>query len=71
MAHLICYRPLLFPGGIGKTHTPTDFDTLLTDVTTKLFDRYPDDTVVYPGHGDDTTLGTDRPHLVEWRERGW
>lgn len=61
----------LFPGGVGKTHTPTDFDTLLTDVTTKLFDRYPDDTVVHPGHGDDTTLGTDRPNLPEWRERGW
>ncbi|WP_278262741.1 MBL fold metallo-hydrolase [Nocardia sp. AG03] len=61
----------LFPGGVGKTHNPTDFDTLLTDVTTKLFDRYPDDTAVYPGHGDDTTLGADRPHLPEWRERGW
>ncbi|MEV0077452.1 MBL fold metallo-hydrolase [Nocardia neocaledoniensis] len=61
----------LFPGGVGKTHSPADFDTLLGDVTTKLFDRYPDDTVVYPGHGDDTTLGTERPHLAEWRERGW
>ncbi|UGT54208.1 MBL fold metallo-hydrolase [Nocardia asteroides] len=61
----------LFPGGVGKTHSPEDFDTLLGDVTTKLFDRYPDDTVVYPGHGDDTTLGTERPHLAEWRERGW
>lgn len=61
----------LFPGGVGKTHSPADFTTLLDDVTTKLFDRYPDDTVVYPGHGDDTTLGADRPHLAEWRERGW
>jgi glyoxylase-like metal-dependent hydrolase (beta-lactamase superfamily II) len=61
----------LFPGGIGKTGTPEDFDSLYTDVTTKLFDRYPDDTVVYPGHGDDTTLGTERPQLSEWRERGW
>ncbi|GGN91759.1 MBL fold metallo-hydrolase [Nocardia rhizosphaerihabitans] len=61
----------LFPGGVGKTHSPADFDTLLTDVTTKLFDRYPDDTVVYPGHGDDTTLGDERPHLDEWRDRGW
>jgi hypothetical protein len=26
---------------------------------------------VYPGHGDDTTLGEERPHLEEWRERGW
>ncbi|MBW0275190.1 MBL fold metallo-hydrolase [Nocardia sp. MH4] len=61
----------LFPGGVGKTHHPADFDTLLTDVTTKLFDRFADDTVVYPGHGDDTTLGDERPHLAEWRERGW
>ncbi|MEV6219057.1 MBL fold metallo-hydrolase [Nocardia sp. NPDC051833] len=61
----------LFPGGVGKTHNPADFDTLLTDVTTKLFDRFADDTVVYPGHGDDTTLGDERPHLAEWRERGW
>lgn len=61
----------LFPGGVGKTTNPADFDSLYTDVTTKLFDRYPDETVVYPGHGDDTTLGTERPHLGEWRERGW
>ncbi|MBF6212139.1 MBL fold metallo-hydrolase [Nocardia puris] len=60
----------LFPGGVGKTHNPEDFTTLLADVTTKLF-AYPDDTVVYPGHGDDTTLGVERPHLEEWRERGW
>jgi len=38
---------------------------------TKVFGRYGDDTVVYPGHGDDTTLGEERPHLAEWRERGW
>ena len=56
---------------MGKTHSPADFDTLLTDVTTKLFDRYPDETDVYPGHGDDTTLGADRANLPEWRARGW
>ncbi|MFD3706583.1 MBL fold metallo-hydrolase [Nocardia sp. NPDC058658] len=61
----------LFPGGIGKTATPADFDSLYRDVTTKLFDRYPDDTAVYPGHGADTTLGAERPHLDEWRQRGW
>lgn len=61
----------LFPGGVGRTGTPEDFASLLGDVTGKLFDRYPDDTVVYPGHGDDTTLGAERPHLGEWRERGW
>ncbi|WP_280236462.1 MBL fold metallo-hydrolase [Nocardia cyriacigeorgica] len=61
----------LFPGGVGKTANPHDFDSLYTDVTTKLFDRYPDDSVVYPGHGDDTTLGAERPHLGEWKARGW
>ncbi|QEN13975.1 MBL fold metallo-hydrolase [Mycolicibacterium sp. ELW1] len=61
----------LFPGGVGKTWEPGAFEQLLGDVNSKLFDRYGDDTVVYPGHGDDTTLGAERPHLAEWRERGW
>ena len=59
------------PGGVGKTWQPGDFERLLGDVSRKVFDRFGDDTVVYPGHGDDTTLGTERPHLAEWRERGW
>ncbi|MEV6769955.1 MBL fold metallo-hydrolase [Nocardia sp. NPDC051030] len=61
----------LFPGGVGKTATPEEFSTLLGDVESKLFGRYLDDTVVYPGHGDDTTLGVERPQLPEWRRRGW
>ncbi len=61
----------LFPGGVGKTWQPGDFDQLLSDVTSRVFDVYPDSTVIYPGHGDDTTLGAERPHLGEWRERGW
>lgn len=61
----------LFPGGIGKTWRDGDFERLLDDVTTRVFDVHPDSTVVYPGHGDDTTLGAERPHLQEWRERGW
>lgn len=61
----------LFPGGIGKTADAEKFTSLLDDVESKVFGRYGDDTVVYPGHGDDTTLGTERPHLAEWRERGW
>jgi glyoxylase-like metal-dependent hydrolase (beta-lactamase superfamily II) len=61
----------LFPGGPGKTNSPEDFDSLLTDVTERLFGPLPDGTWVYPGHGKDTTLGTERPHLAEWRERGW
>ncbi|OBF88120.1 Zn-dependent hydrolase [Mycobacterium sp. 852002-51152_SCH6134967] len=61
----------LFPGGVGKTWEDGAFDQLLGDVTRRVFDVYDDSTVVYPGHGDDTTLGTERPHLAEWKERGW
>lgn len=61
----------LFPGGVGKTQTPEDFDSLINDVETKLYSRFDDSTVVYPGHGLDTTIGTERPHLEEWRERRW
>ncbi|MBO0852653.1 MAG: MBL fold metallo-hydrolase [Nocardia sp.] len=61
----------LFPGGVGKTGSPEDFDSLYRDVTTKLFDRFGDETVIYPGHGDDTTLGAERPQLQQWRQRGW
>ncbi|SNT20443.1 Glyoxylase, beta-lactamase superfamily II [Rhodococcoides kyotonense] len=61
----------LFPGGVGKTSGADEFTSLLDDVSTKLFDRYGDSTIVYPGHGKDTTLGAERPHLDEWRERGW
>ncbi|HEY7053636.1 MAG TPA: MBL fold metallo-hydrolase [Mycobacterium sp.] len=61
----------LFPGGVGKTWQPGDFDQLLSDVTSRVFDVYDDSTVIYPGHGDDTTLGAERPNLGEWKERGW
>lgn len=61
----------LFPGGVGKTTNAEDFSTLIHDVQTKLFERFDDATWIYPGHGDDTTLGSERPHLPEWRARGW
>ncbi|WP_030680196.1 MBL fold metallo-hydrolase [Streptomyces rimosus] len=62
----------LFPGGVGNTWNDAKaFASLLDDVSAKLFDRLPDETWVYPGHGSDTTLGAERPHLAEWRERGW
>lgn len=61
----------LFPGGPGRTTRPEEFDSLMADLETKVFARYDDNTVVYPGHGDDTNLGAERPHLAEWRERGW
>jgi glyoxylase-like metal-dependent hydrolase (beta-lactamase superfamily II) len=61
----------LFPGGVGRTTTPENFASLFGDVKHKLFDRLSDETWVYPGHGDDTTLGRERPQLEEWRARGW
>jgi glyoxylase-like metal-dependent hydrolase (beta-lactamase superfamily II) len=61
----------LFPGGPGRTTTPEEFDSLMTGLESSVFGVYGDDTVVYPGHGDDTTLGEERPRLAEWRERGW
>lgn len=62
----------LFPGGVGNTgRDPQRFASLLGDVVTRIFDVYPDDTVVWPGHGKPTTLGAERPNLGEWRARGW
>ncbi|WP_329386969.1 MBL fold metallo-hydrolase [Streptomyces sp. NBC_01351] len=62
----------LFPGGVGNTSgDPKAFASLIDDVQHKLFDQLSDETWVYPGHGNDTMLGAERPHLAEWRERGW
>lgn len=61
----------LFPGGVGKTNSPQDFEQLFADVTERIFDQFGDSTLVLPGHGDSTTLGEERPHLPEWKERGW
>lgn len=61
----------LFPGGPGKTTNPQDFTSLMDDLEERVFGVLHDTTWVYPGHGDDTTLGAERPHLAEWRARGW
>ena len=62
----------LFPGGVGATQGDSErFTSLINDVDTRLFQVLPDETWVYPGHGEDTTIGAERPHLDEWRERGW
>jgi glyoxylase-like metal-dependent hydrolase (beta-lactamase superfamily II) len=61
----------LFPGGPGKTANPADFTSLMNDLEQRVFDQLPDPTWVYPGHGNDTTLGAERPHIPEWRARGW
>jgi glyoxylase-like metal-dependent hydrolase (beta-lactamase superfamily II) len=61
----------LFPGGVGKTTSSEDFTSLLDDVESRIFAELPDETWFYPGHGNDSTLGAERPHLAEWRQRGW
>ena len=62
----------LFPGGVGNTFgDAAAFQTLVAEVGSKLFDRLPDETWFYPGHGNDSVLGRERPHLAEWRDRGW
>ncbi|PZM95457.1 MAG: Zn-dependent hydrolase [Actinobacteria bacterium] len=62
----------LFPGGVGNTdRDPARFTSLINDVERKIFDRLPDETWFYPGHGRDSTLGAERPALPEWRARGW
>jgi glyoxylase-like metal-dependent hydrolase (beta-lactamase superfamily II) len=62
----------LFPGGVGNTQKDPDrFASLIDDVEERLFGTLPDGTWVYPGHGKDTTIGAERPHLGEWRARGW
>jgi glyoxylase-like metal-dependent hydrolase (beta-lactamase superfamily II) len=61
----------LFPGGPGNTtFEGGDFATIIQSIDSKLL-TLPPDTIVLPGHGDDTTVGTERPHLQEWIDRGW
>ncbi len=62
----------LFPGGVGNTFgDAAAFVSLIDEVSTKIFGVYGDDVWFYPGHGGDSTLGAERSHLDEWRERGW
>jgi len=62
----------LFPGGPGATRFPGgDFTTIIRSIDDRLFSRLDPATVVMPGHGDDTTIGTEQPQLQEWVDRGW
>jgi glyoxylase-like metal-dependent hydrolase (beta-lactamase superfamily II) len=62
----------LFPGGPGATKFPGgDFPTIIRSIDERLFSGLPPETIVLPGHGDDTTIGTERPQLQEWIDRGW
>ena len=78
----ICFRiedkPLLFsgdtlfPGGPGNTtFEGGDFATIIDSLERRLFATLSADTIVMPGHGDDTTIGAESPHLQEWVDRGW
>ena len=60
----------LFPGGPGSTKDSVAFDTILDSIEARLFTQEAN-TLVLPGHGLDTTIGEERPHLEEWRVRGW
>ena len=62
----------LFPGGPGNTSFEGgDFPTIIRSVEERLFARFAPETVVLPGHGASTTIGSESPHLQEWIDRGW
>ncbi len=62
----------LFPGGPGATHFEGgDFDKIITSIEDRMFRKFDSETIVLPGHGDNTTIGAESPHLDEWVSRGW
>ena len=62
----------LFPGGPGATKFPgSSFESIIKAIDERLFSKLEASTIVMPGHGDDTTIGNERPHLQEWVDRGW
>lgn len=70
--HIIFSGDTLFPGGPGATRWDySSFGQIMDSLEQQVFPRLPDDAVVHPGHGPDTTIGEERPHLGEWRARGW
>lgn len=61
----------LFPGGPGATRWEySSFGQIMDSVEQHLF-TLPEPTLVYPGHGAETTIGAEKPHAAEWRSRGW
>ena len=71
IGHHLFTGDTLFPGGPGNTQNdPVRFERIVSSIRERLF-SLADDTLVYPGHGRDTTIGAERPHLDEWIARGW
>lgn len=71
VGNLLFSGDTLFPGGVGNTKSETGhFYTIIRSVEYRLL-SLPDETVVYPGHGKSSTIGTEKPSLAEWKERGW
>ena len=61
----------LFPGGPGATKFEgSSFEAIIESIDRRLF-TLPPETIVLPGHGLDTTIAAERPHLQEWIDRGW
>ncbi len=59
------------PAVPGGQHVPETFNSLMSGLEERVFGRLPDTTWIYPGHGNYSTLGAERPHPAEWRARGW
>ena len=60
----------VFPGGVGKTNNPEQFQQLLGDVRDRIF-TLPEETRIHPGHGDSTSVGEEKGKVDEWASRGW
>ena len=60
----------VFPGGVGKTNSPEQFQQLLGDVRDRIF-TLPEETRIHPGHGDSTSVGEEKGKVDEWAARGW
>ncbi|MGH3625388.1 MAG: MBL fold metallo-hydrolase, partial [Sciscionella sp.] len=60
----------LFNGGPGATgRSYSDFPTIIDSIRTRLL-GLPESTRVFPGHGDGTSIGVERPRVQEWIDRG-
>ncbi len=70
-APLLFSGDTLFPGGPGATSSPQAFATIVASISQRLFAHLSDDTIVLPGHGEQTTIGAEAPHLPAWIARGW